>query len=183
MTAVTATDHRSVWVQAADRLDREQAIPPRSWPVTDADIPAIGIELVQERPDVAWTVSPSVPPREPTAVEQDKYDSRRLREDWAWLYGAETGILPPPPRLVTGPFVAEVPPAGPAATVPEGPAAIPGQAAERLGLGPLDPHAEAVAAQFIADHEAEDKRTATVTIPAVDAITTITPTVTPDGAP
>jgi hypothetical protein len=198
MTAGTATDHRCVWEQAADRLDREQAIPPRSWPLADTDAPVIGTQVAGDHPGLAWVLRRDSTARPANGTDLAKYARQRADAAWAAANGDPYEVLPPSaaqwPRQATNATAWAVPGRNTTLTAaeiaqaeapaaPPAPATVAALAAVRFGLGPLDPHAEAVAAQFIADHEAEDKRTATVTIPAQAQVTETIPAVTEGEAP
>jgi hypothetical protein len=152
--------------------------PTPGYVLTDADIPWLGIQLVTERPDISWPVTPDGKPRPASEVEQEKYEARKLRDDWNWLYSPDAGLLPPPvpapavavpaaPQHIARPFVA---PPAPAPEAPADPAPV---------LGPV---AELAMERFQSQHDAQDEREATAVIPVADAITTTAPAVTEGGA-
>lgn len=187
MSADTAA-HRSVWEQATARLLRSEPIPPRTWDLDDTDVPVIGAQVLGEYPGIAWALQRGSTARPANGTDRAKYARQRWDLDWAREHGDPYCVLAVAPSLpdvrVTAPEPAAEPEPRPEDA--EDPQPVPGpiaqMAAETNGLGPLDKAQEAAFTAFSADHDAEDKRTATVQLAAVGDATEVTPAVTEEAS-
>jgi hypothetical protein len=171
--------------------DTATATMPSPWPLAEATLASL--------PSSRYLWNLSLTTRAATEVELEKYEARKVREDWQWLYGADAGILPVPPAVLVGPPVKFAAPA--AAPVPAGfepvpvpePPALPSPAVPQLALNPV---AEMAMQRFQEAHDAQDAAEAarpepsgepdtgpegTQVIAAVSAETEAIPVVTAEG--